>query len=265
MVIQDNGNVGIGTTSPASALHINGDITLGDGAAATRIISAANGTSVPHQLYIRGSGVFNGNAQGGDIFIDGGYGKFDGGRGDVILGTADDAPAGTGKVSSYVGIGTTTPGAKLQVGDTDGTATNGIYIGSNMGMYTSDTNTLRIVGTIAGVGNLWVEGDVSGQSITDRTPYPKDLATAYEAVLSMERLSEGEYDENNKEHQLDHSKLDEFIKSGDGRDLSATVSAQNEVLKDLIKQIKELNTKVDEKDAEINELKQRISALENPK
>jgi len=71
----------------------------------------------------------------------------------------------------------------------------------------------------------------------------------------MDRLPEGQYDENNKEYQLDHDKLDPFIKSETGRDLSATVSAQNEVIKDLIKQIKELKSQNDE-------LKQRISALE---
>jgi hypothetical protein len=95
-------------------------------------------------------------------------------------------------------------------------------------------------------GNVYVTANVSALSYTDRTPYPKDLATAYQAVMSMERLPDGQYDENDKENQLDHSKLSDFIRSKDGnRDLSATVSCQNEVIKDLIRQNKELSKRLE--------------------
>ena len=90
-------------------------------------------------------------------------------------------------------------------------------------------------------GDVYVTDDVSALSFTDRTPYPKNLATAYEAVMSMERLPNGQYNENNKEAQLDHSKLSDFVRSKDGnRDLSATVSCHNEVLKDLINKQEEI-------------------------
>jgi hypothetical protein len=95
-------------------------------------------------------------------------------------------------------------------------------------------------------GNVYVTGVMSAGTVIDRTPYPKDLATAYQAVMSMEKLPDGQYQENNKEKQLDHSKLSDFIRSKDGsRDLSATVSCQNEVIKDLIKQNKELKERLD--------------------
>jgi len=94
-------------------------------------------------------------------------------------------------------------------------------------------------------GDAYISGDVSALTFTDRTPYPKDLETAYKSVLSMMRLPEGEYNEDNKEFQLDHSKLADFIKSGEGRDLSATVSAQNEVIKDLIKKNDELTKRIE--------------------
>ncbi|MEA2112349.1 MAG: hypothetical protein U9P50_00035, partial [Patescibacteria group bacterium] len=71
-------------------------------------------------------------------------------------------------------------------------------------------------------------------------------------------LPDGQYDENNKEMQLDHSKLAPFIVSGEGRDLSATVSAQNEVIKDLIRKNEELKK---EKDIEIKELRSLIKSL----
>jgi hypothetical protein len=75
----------------------------------------------------------------------------------------------------------------------------------------------------------------------------------------MERLGEGQYNENNKQVQLDHSKLSDFIKSKDGnRDLSATVSAHNEVLKDLIRK----NNELEKAHVHIDQLHERIKTLE---
>jgi septal ring factor EnvC (AmiA/AmiB activator) len=121
-----------------------------------------------------------------------------------------------------------------------------VGIGADPGAY-----KLNVTG-----GNAYFSGNVSALSITDRTPYPKDLETAYKAVLSMSRLPDGEYDENNKENQLDHSTLHPFVKSSDGehRDLSATVSAQNEVIKDLVKQIGKLKDENDLLNEKLNEI-----------
>ncbi|MHC4654541.1 MAG: hypothetical protein ACYS91_05915 [Planctomycetota bacterium] len=110
------------------------------------------------------------------------------------------------------------------------------------------------------MGNVYVTNNVSALSFTDRlVAYPKDLATAYQAVMSMERLPEGQYDEMSKETQLDHSKLSDLIKSKDGnRDLSATVSCHNEVLKDLIQKQEES----DKAYIYIEQLHERIKAME---
>jgi hypothetical protein len=90
-------------------------------------------------------------------------------------------------------------------------------------------------------GNAWIDGEMSAGSIVDRTPYPADLETAYEAVLSINRLPDGKYIADDKDHQLDHSQLHPFVRSSDNkRDLSATVSAQNEVIKDLLRRIEQL-------------------------
>jgi len=57
----------------------------------------------------------------------------------------------------------------------------------------------------------------------------------------MGRLPDGQYDGTNRQAQLDHATLHHYIRSKDGnRDLSATVSCHNEVLKDLIHKQKEL-------------------------
>jgi hypothetical protein len=120
-----------------------------------------------------------------------------------------------------------------------GTGSCGVYGLSHSGVGVYGQTSSGHAGYFA--GNVYVTKDVSALSFTDRTPYPKDLATAYEAVMSMDRLHEGQYDEMSKQTQLDHSKLSDFIRSQDGnRDLSATVSCHNEVLKDLISKQQEL-------------------------
>ena len=89
---------------------------------------------------------------------------------------------------------------------------------------------------------------------------------AYEAVMSMERLPDGQYNEDNKEVQLDHSMLSDFVRSKDGnRDLSATVSCHNEVLKDLISKQQELskaNTYIEQLQKQNELLKERLVKLE---
>jgi len=131
---------------------------------------------------------------------------------------------------------------KLIVNSNGGTAIGRFYTPPSDGLYVQ--------------GNAFFESEVSALTFTDRTPYPKDLETAYKAVFSMNRLPDGEYDENNKENQLDHSKLHPFVNSVDGnhRDLSATVSAQNEVIKDLVKQIGKLNDENELLKQKINEI-----------
>jgi hypothetical protein len=80
--------------------------------------------------------------------------------------------------------------------------------------------------------DIYAVGDVSALTFTDRTPYPESLELAYDSILSL----------SGKRGKVIHEKLHSFIKSNkdNGRNLSALVSAQNEVIKDLIKRIKQL-------------------------
>jgi hypothetical protein len=108
-------------------------------------------------------------------------------------------------------------------------------------------------------GNVYVTANVSAASFTDRTPYPKDLQTAVDAVMSMSPLPAGQYQADNKEQQLDHSTLSPFIRSEEGkRDLSATVSCHNEVLKDLLSKQQELT----EAREMVRQLRQQVKSLE---
>jgi hypothetical protein len=123
--------------------------------------------------------------------------------------------------------------------------------GNNRWHFCSDTTYRSSGNSKVYCGSVYATGNISALSFTDRTPYPETLQQAKDAINSMQRLPEGEYDVNNKEHQLDHSKMTDFIKDiytdDDGveqtaRDLSATVSCLVEVVKDLMKEVEELKS-----------------------
>jgi hypothetical protein len=81
--------------------------------------------------------------------------------------------------------------------------------------------------------DIYAVGDVSALTFTDRTPFPKDLAEAYEAVQSI----------RGKDGQVDHDRLHASIKAEGGRNLSALVSAQSAVISDLVSRIARLESK----------------------
>jgi len=143
----------------------------------------------------------------------------------------------------------------------------GVYGHSDYGygVYGSSGN---VYGAKAGYfeGNVYVTREMSAENVVDRTPYPKDLATAYNAVISMERLPDGQYQENNKENQLDHSKLSSFIRSKDGnRDLSATVSCLNEVVTDLVSKVEAQQKLIETQNAQIQQMTEMLQTNSNLK
>ena len=92
-------------------------------------------------------------------------------------------------------------------------------------------------------GNLYVTGNCSAQSFTDRTKYPESVQQAYDALASM----------TGKDGKVDHGKLHPFIqgspdvdKEGNEtptRDLGAVVSCQAAVIQDLIARLEKLEKK----------------------
>ena len=97
-------------------------------------------------------------------------------------------------------------------------------------------------------GDFWVLNNISALSYTDRTPYPDSVEKAIAAVQSMEALPKEQYNPNNKENQLDHSKLHPYIQSLSGdeprRDMSASISCINEVVKYLLNEREELSERI---------------------
>ena len=165
---------------------------------------------------------------------------------------------GTLGSSSYGVYGETSAGSGVY-GKNTSTGDYGFLGSSGYGVYGYSS------GGYAGYfqGNVYVTGNVSALSFTDRTPYPKDLQTAYEAVMSMEKLPDGQYEEDNKENQLDHSKLSRFIQSEDGnRDLSATVSCLNEVVKDLIEKVEAQQKCIETQTLQIQQLTEMTQRLQ---
>jgi len=122
------------------------------------------------------------------------------------------------------------------------------------------------IGSTVPTSKLYVSSWTSSLGYIDRTEYPESKEIAYEAVKSMGKKTNGG-------RGVDHEKLSNFIRSEGryeywnsvtnkketgvelGRNLTASVSAQNEVLKDLI-------NRIDAQEALAKILQKRISELE---
>ena len=84
----------------------------------------------------------------------------------------------------------------------------------------------NVSGTSTFSGGIYVTGDVSALTFTDRTPFPFSLDVALDAVMSMRRLPDNLFKVDDVSQQLDHASLSPFVRAVNGqRDLSSTVSA----------------------------------------
>lgn len=156
--------------------------------------------------------------------------------------------------------------------------TSKLHLSSGTLLIDGNSNQSILANGLITGASIYATWDVSALTFTDRTPYPETLEIAYAEVMSMTRSSTDKrkidkdklhvnlrknllvpyvsgydtiystititYDKGVKSEIVDEYKIPiESTKIEIGRDLSATVSAQNEVIKDLIKRIEALEAK----------------------
>lgn len=89
------------------------------------------------------------------------------------------------------------------------------------------------IGTTSPTSPLYIVGNCSADSFTDRTPYPDTTSLAYEALKSVE----------GKDGIINKEKMHPILKEKEERNLSMTISVLLEVVKDLNKRIESLEEK----------------------
>ncbi len=213
--IAANGNVGIGTTAPISSLHVvdtnTGQITIDAyGARAGLIARSASGTLSSPGFWTAGSNMwamggrpYNGSgfASVATAYISGvateNHSSTNLGSGLSFLTTQNGALSATEKMridsSGNVGVGTSSPNAKLDVSGAVDTSTQ-LYVGNSnttnaTGLYFtrwgSSTSPMGIQGTIAGVGQgpIVLQPQAGNVGIGTNTPVSKlDILADYNNV-----------------------------------------------------------------------------------
>jgi hypothetical protein len=108
-----------------------------------------------------------------------------------------------------------------------------IEIGTNPLAITGESGSDRMT-IAADTGHVWIDGNCSAASFTDRTPYPETLQLAYDVINSHKKLPDGQYKADDHSKQLDHSQLNDYVKEEDNnRNMSGVISCLVEVVKDL--------------------------------
>ena len=256
LVINTSGDVGIGEASPDHRLVVKG--ATGTSPVLQLINADSEDTDTGREFTVRFSGFRSGGEATNNAQISGhSSGGSDDQKGELRIWTSE--ADGTMDEKVRIGSASNSDLASLH-------STNNWPGGINMVSQNGTSFQIHHDNT-AGYGlmfngEIYVVNECSAASFHDRTPYPTSLDVAKAVIQSHEKLPDGQYEENNIDNQLDHSKLHAYVsrtktrkeKLDDGtegddiidksRDMSATVSCLVEVTKDLMSKLEAAEARI---------------------
>ena len=256
MTIKPDGNVGIGDSSPDHRLVVKG--ATGTSPVLQLINADSEDTDTGREFTVRFSGFRSGGEATNNAQISGhSSGGSDDQKGELRIWTSE----ADGTMDEKVRIGSAS-NSDLAILHSTNNWPGGINMvsqnGTSFQIHHDNTAGYGLMFN----GEIYVVNECSAASFQDRTPYPTSLDVAKAVIQSHEKLPEGQYEENNIDNQLDHSKLHAYVsrtktrkeKLDDGtegddiidksRDMSATVSCLVEVTKDLMSKLEAAEARI---------------------
>ena len=221
MTITNAGNVGIGTSAPTANLTISKG--SGAGVMPSTVSLAHSYLHLAPTEYSSGTGY---------ALISFGYTNgTTGTQAPAVIGYVETSQAGYTKGDMIFGVRNTTGSGDVATERMRINQDGFVGIGCAPSVYALKVDGVANSGIFAG-------GVVSGASFDDRTPYPETLDIAQKVLQSHKKLAD--YDADDQEKQLDHSKLHEYVKTEHGRNVSAVVSCLVETVNDLMAKVEVL-------------------------